>query len=133
MDKNYLFDLPRDVWRVILQNLSFLSLIRLVTVSSLWRELVYESVTSFEIESQEMPAEWMEYAPDYANQLNGYENADLTDAALTRFRSLKRLRVVRPSGDKSLLTDAGLKGLLGLETLFLLGNPPQLPTKDSVA
>lgn len=101
---DYFACLPREVWGLILEVAPFVSLARSLAVSSTWRALVYESVTTF----------------------GGAEDAWLTDDALLRFTSLRALRLPKWSAESKrvkyyTLTATGMLRLVHITSLNLSG------------
>jgi Leucine-rich repeat (LRR) protein len=90
----FLNDLPRELWFFILQQLNFPEILDYAPVCSLWRSLVYESITSF----------------------NSGEGRWLTDGILKRFVSLQHLQLGM-YGQTCRLTDASVSSLVNLTSL----------------
>jgi hypothetical protein len=112
--------LPRDVWIYILQKLKFRVLVEFTTVSSTWREMVYEGITSFD----GLEADWLDDA--YLERCPNLKVLDLrcvdcwavTNAAVQRLKHLTHLTL----NCYDSITDAGIQRLTNLLTLGFSNN-----------
>src|SRR5690349_414080 len=94
MNEFLISKIPRELWMCIFGYLKLPRRLTISTVNSLWRSLVYESVTTLDTGSE---GEW------------------LTDHYVLQFPALKTLQLHR----NSMLTDRGLALLRTLTTLTL--------------